>query len=184
MTVTLVRPAPVRLPGFGPGALVRVRPAPALDPPYDDEPDRPPTDPYEGGPATPGPDAPPPPTAREPSEAHRVVRRYLDACLEVLGGFRPLAHLRPLTEAGRFEEVAAQLARLGRLGGSAVTRPGSGLVRVGADRPRLRHLRVCEIRNGVVEAAAVLGRGEQVRALTLRLEQRAGAWLCTHLEVL
>jgi len=35
-----------------------------------------------------------------------------------------------------------------------------------------------------VEAAAVLGRGEQVRALTLRLEQRDAAWLCTHFEVL
>jgi hypothetical protein len=101
--------------------------------------------------------------------------------MEVLGGFRPLTHLRTLTEPAHFEAVATQLARLGR---SALTRPGTGLVRVAADRPRIRHLRVCEIRDGVVEAAAVLGRGEQVRALTLRLEQRSGAWLCTHLEVL
>lgn len=178
MTVTLVRPAKVR--GFGAAPVVRVRPAPILDPPYDDEPERPFAAPPPGAerPAA-GPPAPAP--ERGSGEAHRVVRRYLELCLEVLGGFRPLSHLRTLTEPARFDEVAGQLGRLGR---SALTRPGTGLVRASADRPRLRHLRVCEIRDGVVEAAAVLGRGEQVRALTLRLEQRAGTWLCTHFEVL
>jgi uncharacterized protein DUF6459 len=173
MTVTLDRPA----------VLVRVRPAPMFDPPYDDEPDLPLLGPYRERPDARAPEPPVPSPERRPGEAHRVVRRYLDVCVEVLGGYRPLAHLRPLTEAARFEEVAGQLLRLGGLGGSAITRPGTGLVRVVADRPRLRHLRVCEIRPGVVEAAAVLARGEQVRALTLRLEQRAGTWLCTHLEV-
>jgi Family of unknown function (DUF6459) len=178
MTVTLVRPA--KAPGFTTAPVVRVRPAPILDPPYDDEPDRPRgTRPFGSGHPTVEPPAAPPDRGR--AEAHRMVRRYLDLCLEVLGGYRPLTHLRALTEPARFDEVAAQLGRLGR---SPLTRPGSGLVRMGADRPRLRHLRVCEIRDGVVEAAAVLGRGEQVRALTLRLEQKAGAWLCTHLEVL
>jgi hypothetical protein len=180
MTITLVRPAPVRL---RPAALVRVLPAPILDPPFDDEPDEGTHDAYGPEPAAAGSGAPAP-SSQPPGEAHRVVRRYVDLCLEVLGGFRPLAHLRPLTEAARFDEVAGQLARLGRLGGSAVTRPGTGLVRVAADRPRLRQLRVCEVRDGVVEAAAVLARGEQIRALTLRLEQRSGTWLCTHLEVL
>ena len=172
MTVTLVRPAP---------ALVRVRPAPVLDPPYDDEPDRATGHPYLDGPDGGGPA---PRSGGTPGEAYRVARRYLDLSLEVLGGFRPLTHLRPLTEAARFDEVAGQLGRLGRPGGSASVRPGTGLGRTVADRPRLRHLRVCEIRAGVVEAAAVLARGDQVRALTLRLEQRAGTWLCTHLEVL
>jgi hypothetical protein len=178
MTVTLVRPAKVR--GFGAAPVVRVRPAPILDPPYDDEPDHPfVAYPLDGERPMAGPPAAAPERGR--SEAHRMVRRYLDLCLEVLGGYRPLTHLRSLTEPSRFDEVAGQL---GRLGPSALTRPGTGLVRVGTDRPRLRHLRVCEIRDGVVEAAAVLGRGDQIRALTLRLEQRAGAWLCTHLEVL
>jgi hypothetical protein len=70
------------------------------------------------------------------------------------------------------------------MGGSAATRPGTGLVRVVADRYRLRHLRICEIRPGVVEAAAVVGRADQIRAVALRLERRPDFWLCTHLEVL
>jgi hypothetical protein len=98
-----------------------------------------------------------------------------------MGGFRPPSHLRSHTDPVTFDEMTAQLARLG---GSAITRPGSGPVRMVADRLRLRQLRVCEVRDGVIEAAAVLGRGDQVRAMALRLEQRSGTWLCTHLEVL
>jgi hypothetical protein len=57
-------------------------------------------------------------------------------------------------------------------------------VRVTGDRIRLRHLRICEVRDGAVEAAAVLVRGESIRAMTLRLERHSGVWLCTHLQVL
>jgi hypothetical protein len=173
MTVTLVRPAHVG---------VRVRPAPVLDPPYDDEPDQHVPDPFGAGTGRGfDPGAILPEEHRQPDEAYRVVRRYLDLIIEVLGGFRPSAHLRSFTEPGRFDEVAGQLTRLGR---SAGVRPGTGLVRGPADRLRLRHLRVCEIRPGIVEGAAVLGRGEQVRAVSLRLEQHSSVWLCTHLEVL
>jgi hypothetical protein len=184
MTVTLVRPARLELSGFGAATLVRVRPAPALDPPYDDEPEPPLVEPYLSRPGTPGGHDPAPPGPAVSAAASRVVRRYLELCLEVLGGYRPLAHLRPHTELARFDEVATQLARLGGPGRSALVRPGSGPARVPADRPRLRHLRMCEVRPGAVEAAAVLGRGEQIRAMTLRLEQRDTGWLCTHLEVL
>ncbi len=174
MTITLVRP-------FTSGSAtagVRIRPAPGFDPPYDDEPDRPVFDGFPTDPTGPGAPAE---TPHQPGEAYRVVRRYLDLTLEVLGGFRPIAHLRSFTESGRFDEVTGQLIRLGRV---TDTRPGTGPVRVPADRVRLRHLRVCEIRPGIVEGAAVLARGEQVRAVTLRLERRAGVWLCTHYEVL
>jgi hypothetical protein len=101
----------------------------------------------------------------------------------VLGGFRPISHLRPLTCPIEFEAVAAQLARAAGGGRSAATRPASGVVRAVADRTRLRHLRICEPRHGVVEAAAVLSQGERAWAMTLRLELRAGTWICTHLQV-
>jgi hypothetical protein len=180
MTVTLVRPARGGMTRFGIATPVRVRPAPAVDPPYDDDgPWRPGTGEAAGQPV---PQAPvPAPVDRQPGEAHRATRRYLDLVLEVLGGFRPVGHLRALTERHRFDAVAFQLARLG---GPSVIRPGSGLVRVTGDRIRLRHLRICEVRDGAVEAAAVLVRGESVRAMTLRLERQSGAWLCTHLHVL
>jgi hypothetical protein len=115
--------------------------------------------------------------------ARRAAHRYVAACLEVLGGFRPISHLRPLTCPIEFEAVAAQLVRSAGGGRSATARPGSGMVRPVADRIRLRHLRICEPRTGVIEAAAVLGQGERVWAMTLRLELRVGTWICTHLQV-
>jgi hypothetical protein len=180
MTVTLVRPAHGGPTRFSIATPVRVRPVPAMDPPYDDEEPRRPAGMGADQPHTPRPGQPERPD-RRPGEAHRAIRRYLDLVLEVLGGFRPVGHLRALTAHGRFDAVALQLARLG---GPSVLRPGSGLVRVTGDRIRLRHLRICEVRDGAVEAAAVLVRGESVRAMTLRLERDGDLWLCTHLHVL
>jgi len=176
-----------------------------VDPPFDDEPDRVPPLPILPEPDAPGPQpatgtcsgpagSPEPgPVAgsvdpaepmRRRAAAHRTVRGYLDRALEVVDGFRPVGHLRALTDPGQFDDVAGQLSRL-RGGRPAVpTRPTSGVVRVAVDRVRLRHLRVCQVRDGVLEAAAVLGHGDRVRALALRLERRSGTWLCTHLQVL
>jgi len=221
MTVTLVRPASGGLAGFGATSPVRVRPAPATDPPDDDFlaswpepswafPEAPPTGPLPAPLPTPLPTGPLLSGRHRAGDAHRATRRYLDLTIEVLGGFRPIGHLRPLTDTAHFDEVARQLARLG---GPPVVRPGSGLARVTGDRVRLRHLRICEVREGAVEAAAVLARGDAVRAMTLRLERRADirrlagpaqvpahdirrladpaqapaqddAWLCMHLAVL
>jgi hypothetical protein len=175
MTITLVRPAPGGLTRYGIATPVRVRPAPAMEPPEEDT--------WRDGAA----DAqrrmtPSAPQDRHKSdEGYRAARRYVDLVAEVLGGFRPVRHLRPLTERGRFEQVAIQLARIG---GPSVTRPGSGLVRVTGDRVRLRHLRVCVVHEEAAEAAAVLAHGQSVRAMTVRLERHSGVWLCTHLQVL
>jgi hypothetical protein len=185
MTVTLVRPAG-GMTRFGTLAPVRVRPVPSVDPP-DDELDPTPTHvptPTDFAASAPAPVAPAEsgPVARPTGDGYRATRRYLDLALEVLGGFRPIGHLRPLTDPVRFEQVARQLTRLG---GPPLIRPGSGLARVTGDRVRLRHVRLCEVHENLVEGAAVIARGESVRAMTLRLERRqAGAWLCTHLAVL
>jgi Family of unknown function (DUF6459) len=185
MTVTLVRPARGGLAGFGTATPVRVRPAPAMDPPDDLagtagwRPSRAVPEPAEPAPAE--QHSGDPREAHRAGEAARATRRYVDLTIEVLGGFRPIGHLRPLTDPARFEQVSRQLARLG---GPSVIRPGSGLARVTGDRVRLRHLRVCEVRDGAAEAAAILARGDSVRAMTLRLERRDAGWLCTHLAVL
>jgi hypothetical protein len=176
MTVTLVRPAGGGIAGFTAGTLVRVRPVPTMDPPDTEGPANP-ADPLSGagspGPALPGRGA--------TGDGPRATRRYLDLTLEVLGGFRPIGHLRVLTDPARFDEVAGQLTQLG---GPSVTRPGSGLARVTGDRVQLRQVRICEVHDGAVEAAAVLARGGEVRAMTLRLERRSRIWLCVHLRVL
>jgi hypothetical protein len=175
MTVALaVRTSPA-VPRGVPPPLIRLRPAPDLEPPYDEDPGLPPP-PLDDltAPALP-PDAlpreAPAPADRPSGEARLAAHRYLTLCLEVLGGFRPLAHLRPLSSAAALEQITIQLAR-SRLAGPP------------HDRIALRQVRLCEPGDGVVEVAAVLGRTGQVWAMALRLERHHGIWVCIHLEVL
>ena len=239
MTTSLAarpRPAPGQRTVVGGIPLIRVRPAPSFEPPYDDEPqpdepgpDEPSPAPAQAGEATstaedqrlaqrpgrnerrghghrrgpherPGEErpwgpAPAGPVGGSPPRAGtggQAAYRYVGLCLEVLDGFRPATHLRRLTVAASFESVLEQLARpAARTGhpssagpspaGRAV--PGGALRRTGGDRLRLRRLWVGEPSNGVVEAAAVLGRADRAWALALRLERREETWLCTDLQV-
>jgi hypothetical protein len=213
-TSLAVRPrsAPVERTIVGGVPLVRMRPAPQFDPPYDDEPAAPvrvlgpvdePGPPERSedperlwGPAPAGPAGGLPPRAGTGGQA---AYRYVGLCLEVLEGYRPATHLRRLTLAAAFENVLDQLSRPaartghpssggpapqatgGRPtpGGAPPTRRGDR----GADRLRLRRLWVGEPSDGVVEAAAVVGRADRAWALALRLERRGDRWLCIDLQV-
>src|SRR5690348_10861332 len=81
--------------------LIRIRPAPRLEPPADDEPPRGrPPEPLTEAPTevwtAPAPE--PPTDSQAPSaEGWLAAHRYLNLCAEVLAGFRPRVHLRPLT---------------------------------------------------------------------------------------
>jgi hypothetical protein len=108
-----------------------------------------------------------------------AARRYVDLCVEVLNGYRPAAQLRPFTEPRRFAAVADQLIR-------RTTR-----VRMGTATPRRKHRPVLVRRmvvgepiEGVAEAAAVLGHGDLVWAMAVRMERQGDAWLCTFAGVL
>jgi hypothetical protein len=153
--------------------------------------------------------APPGPVSGSPPRAGtggQAAYRYVGLCVEVLEGFRPASHLRRLTLAAAFDAVTQQLARpAARTGhqsseapvsGGTVTRPGpragTGAPRGATgrsgggkapDRLRLRRLWIGEPSEGVVEAAAVLGRADRAWALALRLERRDDMWLCTDLQV-
>lgn len=128
-----------------------------------------------GGPAGPARRAAPG-TAAGP-DARQAARRFLAICLEVLNGYRPLAHIRPLVHPAEVEAVLAQLTtgveRLARL-----RRAGK---RTAA---QLRVVRVCEPRPGAVEAAAVLVDAGRTWALAFRLERRQGRWVGTAVRVL
>jgi Family of unknown function (DUF6459) len=230
------RPAPGQRAVIGGIPLIRVRPAPSFEPPYDDEPGpreataadpqlakRPGRDERRGhghrrgpeersgeerlsGPAPAGPAGGSPPRAGTGGQA---AYRYVGLCLEVLEGFRPAAHLRRLTSPAAFDAVLEQLARpaartghqssagpmpggrttaasapAGSTGRAAPTGGGRRAGGPGAERLRLRRLWVGEPSNGVVEAAAVVGRADRAWALALRLERREETWLCTDLQVI
>jgi hypothetical protein len=139
-----------------------------------------------------------------PSPARLATRRFLATCVEVIGGFRPLAQLRPLCFPERFAEIAerlgahpasgpgwrsrglAHIASRGSLGGRGPVAPprGGRANQTGpGDRVQVRRVQICEAVDGVAEIAVVLARRDRVWAMALRLERRRGRWLCTHLEV-
>jgi hypothetical protein len=228
-----VQGSPVQLspvqpyPAPGRAALppVRVQPAPRLEPPADDELTPAPVDAAwlaagrsatAAAPAsvalpldlpTRAPDsgravAP----AVQATPARLATQRFLGVCLEVLGGFRPVTHLRPLCSASQFAEVAKHLTGrttatpAGRPLGAAhieARTPVVGRHLTGApprggrtqstgpgERIRVRRVIVCEPGPGVAEASVVLGRHETVWAVALRLEEISSRWVCTYLRVL
>jgi len=134
-------------------------------------------------------------------DARRATRRFLAACLEVIGGYRPVSHLRPLCQPDRYPLVAERLggrrgngqrnlggARPQAIGGRTPSgsppRAARGNSAAPGDRVGVLRVQVGEPRAGVAEVAVVLTRRERVWAMAFRLEERDGRWLCTHLEVL
>jgi len=181
------------------GVVLAVHLAPTLDPPYDDVAFAPsgmdllpidwsPTDAelkqLPG--AQPKVRKPPDrsPAKPDPASARNAMRHYVKMCVEVLNGYRPGAHLRPITDGQRFGDVVDQLVRRAvrvRLAPGQAARQGK-LVRV-------RRMLVDEPIPGVAEAAVVLEQGEACWAMAVRLERgspgdrSAGPWRCTVLQV-
>jgi hypothetical protein len=98
-----------------------------------------------------------------PQSAATAVTR---AILEVLSGSRPAAHLAGwMTPAVHLDIERAT-------GGTTVRR-----------RYSLRSVRVSEPRAGAAEVTAVIGRGDRVAALALRMESSDGRWRVNRLVV-
>ncbi len=176
--------------------VVRVRRAPACEPPYDDE--RHPetwllpqpqldlaslTSRRRSAPtpaaATPPATTKPAPESRGVSPVRAAVVRFLRAWLEILNGYRPLAHVRalanPLDAAQVVNATTDAVRRFSRLG-----RPKAAhgpLLRIG-------RVRLCQPRPDVVEVAAVLLGHGRAWASALRLQHLNGRWLCTSTTVL
>jgi hypothetical protein len=204
-----------------PPPSISIRPVPALEPPTDDELARAgivPPSPFSetlpislpgsaGSRRRRGPTRSPraiaavhavPRAAADPGAGHTAAgaaHRFLAACVEVLGGYRPPAHLRGLCAPEEFAAITLQLT--GRHGAqlagrSPLTpRPATGAPplspragQVGPGSLAVRRVVVCEPRPGVAEVAVVLTRRDRSWAMALRLELRGQRWCCTHLRVI
>jgi len=130
-------------------------------------------------------------------ELRLAARRLLGACVEVLGGFRPVGQLRPYCAPERFDAIVNRLLRptgTGRGHGAtrasvvarAVTPPRPG--RPGhpppQDRVIVRRVRICDVMEGVAELAVVMSRRGRIWGMAMRLEHSRGRWQCMHMEVL
>lgn len=193
--ITKVRPA------------IRLRPAPALDPPFDDETTPPlwdqlplqldgatrhrrhapiPVPRVRSGipslPAEAGADdttAPPASALADASpETKRAARRFLDVCLEILNGYRPVGHIRGLTGYNAAAVIEQLAACLERADGLRRLHDPARLLQRESKFVVLRHLRVCEPRAGVAEGAAALGLFGRTWAVAFRLERKRGRWQC------
>lgn len=181
---------------------IRLRSAPRHEPPFDDE-----RDPWSwpapqqlaldwSRPASsasrPGPGQPPRPPLRRTAvtgvsaEAKAAVRRFVGTCVEVLNGYRPAAHLRRLAQPREAATVVAQ----GLAGARRVTEARQARAVGRAPRHRrpvpaaVVRLRLCEPREGAVEAAAILVIGDRTHAMALRLERHDEAWQATALRLI
>ena len=151
-----VRTRPVARPA------VRLRAVPPLDPPFDDELAGPawpiglagqlalplpvpggasPADQGRPDPATPVAGGPPllPPgaLATASAEARQAARRFLGTCLEILNGYRPAAHIRPLSVGADATAITEQLVAATRRLANGTTSQVSAR-RPAARRPRGR----------------------------------------------
>jgi hypothetical protein len=148
--------------------------------------------------ATAGPGVPVDCEPTEPVDIRLATRRLVAACVEVVGGYRPLAQLRPFCLPERFDAIVNRLLRpagraIGRGQGatraSVVAGPGVGppVGRPGpagpANRVGVRRVQICELSETVAEIAVVMERRDKVWAMAMRMERVRGKWLCCHLEV-
>jgi hypothetical protein len=161
--------------------VLRLLPAPVVEPPYDDELPTPvpvvdgtlalafPPDP-DGVPLRLVPPAVAPlPGGGAPPDVRAWAHRLAQGLVEVLAGARAPAQLNRYATWEVLQHVERAAARLGRW-----RVPG---------RPLVSSVHVCRPSHTVAEACAVVDTGGRRRAVAIRLEARGGAWLCTALQV-
>lgn len=166
---------------------LRLLPAPACEPPYDDElplsaavPAPAPLGPLRSlapaplrlVPALPG-DADEEGPSRTPASdlppARPVAHALVQGLLEVLSGVRPVSQLQRGTSPELFLQLEQVVHARPRATGA---RPVTGAV---------RSLHVQERPEGVAEVCATVHRGGRMAAIALRLEGVRGRWTCTEL---
>lgn len=109
-------------------------------------------------------------------EPRRWAAQFVQAAVEVAVGLRPPVQLVRWT----CEDVYATLARRSDV---ATRARRAGRLAVPVGRARVRSVRCCPVRDGVVEASAVVTDGVRHRGVALRLEGLDGRWRVTALEI-
>nr|WP_296067346.1 Rv3235 family protein [uncultured Actinoplanes sp.] len=182
----------------GPRPPISLRPAPVCEPPYDDELEptvwasahqlafdwSSPAERTRRRPSSPEPTGPPrhrPAVAGASHEAKLAVRRFVRMYVEVLNGYRPVAHMRrlavPAEAAGVLAQVMAARHRVTEM---------RRRMQAPARRPlpvAVIRLRLCEPRPGAVEAAVAMVIGDRTWAMALRMEEHHQSWCATTLRL-
>ena len=107
-------------------------------------------------------------------DARAWALKLAQAVTEVLAGDRPATQLLRWTTA----RIYADLSRR-----AATTARELTVVRSGRTRPKVTRVVVCDVREGVVEASAIVDLGARTRAMAMRLEASGEHWVCTVLQM-
>jgi len=132
------------------------------------------------------PDVPPlagadvvPVAPRVRSGLHRWAMQFAQACVEVIGGDRPVTQLVRWTSPEIHQELAYRAGVVARAG---VHQAGQGRGRRPVVRPQVQNVRTCFVSDHTVEMCIRVRHGERNRAIAGRLEVVGGRWQCTALE--
>ncbi|MCG5218459.1 Rv3235 family protein [Streptosporangium soli] len=156
-----------------PVSLPRFAPAPAVDPPYDDErapADQPPAPPYIQG---------------SLALAYDEIGPAADSWVRSMGPAPDERRLRALGQA--FAEILAGRRLARTVAAHTTERAYAGLLRAGkiidADRPPFASVpHVSRPADGVIEMCLLVHCGRRPRVLAMRLERQGVQWLCTDFE--
>ncbi|MEO5708412.1 MAG: Rv3235 family protein [Nocardioidaceae bacterium] len=113
--------------------------------------------------------------SREHREVQAWAARFSQACVEVLGGDRPLAQLLRWTTARVYYDLDRRVRILGRTAPVAQRRR--------TIRPQVCSVHVFQPGPGTAEVSVHVRHGERSRAIAARLEQRNGRWTCVALQL-
>ena len=118
------------------------------------------------------------------TDAKIAVHRFVRHCVEVLNGYRPAGHLRPLALPAEAATIVAQgLAGARRVANLRKAAPGPRVPRRSSPAAVMRLL-VCQPSPEAVEAAAALVTSHRTWALALRLELHHETWSATALRLI
>jgi hypothetical protein len=112
-------------------------------------------------------------------DLQRWAMTFTQACVEVVGGDRPVSQLVRWTVPAIHHELAYRAGVVARAG---VHRAGQGRGRRPVVRPQVENVRTCFVDEDVVEVCARVRYGERNRAIAARLEVISGRWQCVALE--
>lgn len=110
-------------------------------------------------------------------EAHRWATTFVQACVEVVLGARPVSQLVRWTTPEIHRELAYRAGVVARAGVH-----GSDRTRRPPVRPQVENVRTAFVAEHAVEMCVRVRHGHRSRAIAGRLEHVNGRWQCTALE--
>ncbi|MFS3129020.1 Rv3235 family protein [Nocardioides sp. Bht2] len=111
-------------------------------------------------------------------EVHRWAALFVQACVEAIGGQRPVSQLVRWTTPAIHQELLARAATVAAAAGAAA---GPRRARRLHPRPLVSSVHSCFLATDRVEISVVVSHAVRSRCVAARMEKVAGRWQCTQI---